>query len=72
MNIVVYSAPDCSKCDMVKSWLKYKSIPFEEINVREDVEAANLLKEMRFRSIPQIFKNGNWVADDKNYREALI
>ncbi len=43
MNVKVYSTNFCTNCKMAKEFLKEKKIPFEDINVQENKEAA---KEM--------------------------
>ncbi|OGI12701.1 NrdH-redoxin [Candidatus Micrarchaeota archaeon RBG_16_36_9] len=43
MNVRVFSTKFCPYCKMAKDFLKEKKIPFEDINVQEDQNAA---KEM--------------------------
>ena len=43
MNVRVFSTKFCPYCKMAKDFLKEKKIPFENINVQEDQNAA---KEM--------------------------
>ena len=43
MNVKVYSTKFCPYCKLAKNFLEEKKIPFEEIDVQENQEAA---KEM--------------------------
>ena len=45
MNVKVYSTKFCPYCKMAKEFLKDRKIPFEEINVQEDPEAARHMIE---------------------------
>ena len=41
LKVKVYSTPTCPYCFMAKDFLKQNSIPFEDINVAQDHEAAH-------------------------------
>ncbi len=56
--ITIYSKAQCQFCDMAKSLLKSKDIPFKEIRVDEDAEAMSFIKAEGHRSVPQIYKDG--------------
>ena len=43
MHIKVYSTPTCPYCNLVKEFLKEKSLKFDEVDVAANAEAA---KEM--------------------------
>jgi len=45
MNVKVYSTKFCSYCKMAKEFLKEKNIPFEDIDVGENREAAHEMIE---------------------------
>jgi len=42
--IVLYTVPECSACDMVRTYLESKKYPYTEINVEGDVEAQKQMK----------------------------
>ncbi|MFH1364700.1 MAG: glutaredoxin domain-containing protein [Candidatus Aenigmatarchaeota archaeon] len=44
-KVKVYSTPTCMYCQQLKMFLKENNIPFEEINVAEDQQAANEMIE---------------------------
>lgn len=39
-TVKIYSTPTCPYCKQEKEYLKEKGIPFEDINVAEDMEKA--------------------------------
>ena len=57
MNVKVYSTKFCVYCKMAKEFLKDKKIPFEEVNVQENQEAARQM-------IREAVKNGNGNLQD--------
>lgn len=52
MSIIVYSKNNCAQCNMLKKQLNAKEIPFEEINLDEQPEYINTVKEMGFNAAP--------------------
>jgi glutaredoxin 3 len=44
-NVVIYSASWCAFCHMAKEYLKGLSVPFKEIDVEHDHDAARALVE---------------------------
>ncbi len=62
MNVKVYSTNFCPYCKMAKEFLKEKNIPFEDINVQENQEAAKEMIEKTGQSgVPVIEINGEIV-----------
>lgn len=59
--VIVYSSNACPNCEQLKKALGIKGIPFEEINVVEQPEAANLLREKGMRKLPVINDNDEWM-----------
>jgi len=45
MNVKVYSTKFCPYCKLAKEFLKEKKIPFEDIDVQENQEAAHEMVE---------------------------
>jgi glutaredoxin len=39
----LYTLPGCGACVRLKEWFKSRGIPFKEINIREDREAASYI-----------------------------
>lgn len=63
--IVVYSKTNCPGCVTLKSKLKLKGIEFEEKNIDTDEEAKNFLIFFGFRTVPQMFKDGQPITIDQ-------
>jgi glutaredoxin len=62
MDLTVYSAPWCGDCRVAKAWLKKHNIPFNEINIEEvPGAAAEVIRQVGKRAIPQFVIDGKWV-----------
>ncbi|WP_026692389.1 glutaredoxin family protein [Peribacillus kribbensis] len=61
-SITVYTTNTCPYCIHAKNFLNDQGLEYKEINVQEDVEAAQrLVEETGQMGVPQININGNWV-----------
>ena len=56
--LTVYSKPYCPKCEQAKSWLDSNHIEYNVIDVTQDEESLNMLKEHGHKSVPQLYLNG--------------
>ena len=54
MNIKLFSKNNCMQCKMAKRFLSENQIAFEEINIYNEPEALEFLKEQGFQSVPVI------------------
>lgn len=45
VNVTVYSTPWCGFCKMAKEYLSGVNVPFKEVNVEEDNQAAMLIMQ---------------------------
>ena len=54
-TLTIYSKPNCPYCEKAKDLLKQKNIPFTEINIYNNMEAINKLRENGLMTVPQIF-----------------
>ena len=54
MNIKLFSKNNCMQCKMAKRFLSDNHISFEEINIDNQPEAIEILKEQGFQSVPII------------------
>ena len=54
MNIKLFSKNNCMQCKMAKRFLSDNHISFEEINIDNQPEAIEFLKEHGFQSVPII------------------
>lgn len=61
MLIKVYTAPWCRDCRAAKSFLDTHGIRYTEVDVENDLEAADeILRRVGRRAIPQMVINGEW------------
>jgi len=62
MNLVLYSAPWCRDCREAKRFLEKHKIPYTEIDIEETPgAAAEVLRHVGKRAIPQFVIDGEWV-----------
>ena len=54
MNIKLFSKNNCMQCKMAKRFLSENQIAFEEINIDNEPEALEFLKEQGFQSVTVI------------------
>lgn len=54
MTVTVYSKDKCQQCKGVKRWLKSNGIAFNEINVSEQPEYIQEVKDLGFTSLPVV------------------
>ena len=60
--ITLYSKTQCPNCVHAKGLLERKGIAFAEVNIEIDENARAFLIREGFRSVPQIFIDGEVVA----------
>ncbi|MEC5189304.1 MULTISPECIES: glutaredoxin family protein [Geobacillus] len=61
-QVTVYTTTTCPYCVMAKNFLRAQGIPFKEVNVEVDPEAARKLVETTGQmGVPQIEIGGRWV-----------
>ena len=54
-EVIVYSTPSCPYCKMAKEFLAQKKVPFKEIDVSEDQDAAfAMIKKSGQMGVPVI------------------
>ena len=58
--IIVYSKPNCVRCEMVKRYLTDKGVPFGVVDVFEDAEALAMLRDKGFSQMPVVDVNGEF------------
>lgn len=51
----IYTQNSCGYCHLAKNLLKEHNIAFIEISLEHDQDARKMLKEMKCRTVPQIF-----------------
>jgi glutaredoxin 3 len=54
-DVTVYTTPTCPWCSKVKSYLKNKGVNYQEVDVADDIQAAQRMVELTGqRSVPVI------------------
>ncbi|RZL39930.1 MAG: glutaredoxin [Rubrivivax sp.] len=64
LNITVYSKSACPQCDTVKSLLKARNLPFEEIKLDDEEQRLAFYAKCgpSVRQMPQVFINDQRVG----------
>lgn len=57
--LTVYTTQTCAYCAMVKKYLTSKNVPFETVDVTDDLATQELLKEKTGYSGVPVTTNGN-------------
>ena len=65
-QITLYTRPWCGSVLRVKRWLDQRQIPYTEINIAKDKEAARHVEELNggHRSVPTVLFDGVHVATE--------
>ncbi len=62
MNITLFSKNNCMQCKMTKRFLAENDINFEEVNIDNEPNALDWLKEQGFQSVPVITSDATTVV----------
>ena len=57
----IYGKSNCQGCDQAKALLESKGLGYEYVDVMKTPSAQALFRENGFRSVPQIFLNGEHI-----------
>jgi len=70
-QITIYMRPWCGGAMRVKRWLDQRGIPYTEIDISKDEEAAQRVEELNdgYRSVPTILFDGHHVATEPSTAE---
>lgn len=70
-QITIYSRPWCGSVMRVKRWLEQRGIPYTEIDISGDPEAARHVEELNNgnQSVPTILFDGVHVATEPSSAE---
>lgn len=67
---LVLTMPNCAGCETVKDMLKQRSLNFQTVSGTTP-EGIGLMMEHKFRSAPQVFRNGQLIGGVEAVRQAL-
>jgi mycoredoxin len=70
-QITIYTRPWCGSVMRVKRWLDQRGIPYTEIDISKDQEAARLVEEFNGgnQSVPTLVIDGQYAATEPNTAE---
>ena len=70
-QITVYIRPWCGSVMRVKRWLDRRGIPYTEIDITKDEQAARYVEELNggYQSVPTILFDGEHVATEPSTAE---
>lgn len=60
-KVVVYSKPGCKNCKMLEMWLSAKGIHYNEVDVTQEQNALNKIREAGYNSLPALEISGDFV-----------
>lgn len=74
MHVKVYSTPTCPYCTMAKNYLDSKKVPYEEVDVSVDRNAAaEMVSKSGQRGVPVLDIDGNIIVGfDRERIDSLI
>ncbi|WP_225420463.1 glutaredoxin-like protein NrdH [Lapidilactobacillus bayanensis] len=55
-KVVIYTRNGCMQCKMTERYLNEHQIGYQEVNIDENPESANYLREKGFKSVPIVFR----------------
>ena len=62
-KVVLFSTSTCSHCRRAKKYLKEHRVPFKEINLENDAEAARDVRRKTGQSgVPALKIGGRWIV----------
>jgi glutaredoxin-like protein NrdH len=59
--VTVYTLPACVQCESTKKFLKKNDVPFEVVDLSQDENAMNLVKNLGYQAAPVV------VAGEKHW-----
>jgi glutaredoxin-like protein NrdH len=52
--VTVYTLPACVQCDSTKRFLSKNNVPFEVVDLSQDPEAMDLVKNLGYQAAPVV------------------
>ena len=72
-GVVVYTTSGCTRCDMLKKWLKTKNTGFEEKNLEDsDVMTDLVMRNFVVMSAPALEINGKVYTDSQIFKNSGV
>ena len=66
-RIIFYTTPWCGDCKLAKEFLAERDIPFEEVDIDQQPEAAEIVMKLNdgMRKVPTLDVEGTIVSGDR-------
>ena len=62
-KVVMFSTPSCSWCRRAKRYFKERGVPFKEINIEHDADAArDIVRKTGQTGVPVIKIGSRWIV----------
>lgn len=73
-EVIVYTTPTCPWCQVVKRYLEERNIPYREVDVSTDMEAAmEMIRKSGQQGVPVVEIDGEIVVGfDRERIDALL
>jgi len=73
-EVIVYTTPTCPWCQAVKRYLEDRNIPYQEVDVSTDMEAAmEMIRKSGQQGVPVVEIDGEIVVGfDRERLDALL
>lgn len=70
-QVTIYTRPWCGGAMRVKRWLDQRGIPYTEIDISKDEEAARYVEQLNggYRSVPTLLIDGEHAATEPSTAE---
>jgi glutaredoxin len=68
-GIILYTQPNCSFCDDMKSMLDQTGYTYYTINIKENAEALEFMKTQGHRVVPQLYANKQHINKKENTQD---
>lgn len=59
MNVTLYTKDNCPQCKMTKRFLTDKNVSYNEVNIDNEPQYVDWLKDNGYRSVPVVTANEN-------------
>ena len=61
-EFIIYGGHDCAYCEAALVLLDKNELTYDYINIREDIDSTEYLRDMGYTRIPQIWRKGVYVG----------
>ena len=69
MSITLFTQPQCPFCDIMKGMLDQTGFTYYTINIKENADGLNFVKERGHRTVPQLYVNETHINKKPDTRD---